>query len=391
MRITLRTSGGRGEYELAGSQYGITRENLYDHWLIVELLPGVKFDSDNVLRLRNGKPRIRLERRDGDGQAPHLYLTLSAALLLPKPIREISIIEDENLQIREEGFSITNINLSIVDLTATEVVIRPIDLVLENGKGYRKRLDVTERLRLVLRLYETLDDIPDTNIKMLIQEHYRALYEGSVDLLIKSAKDIRKRIHSDQDPLAQLIHSAGVTDPETYNVGLHASNVEEYITEDDERSLPEANRESVLKWRQIAVRGASGQRFRKEVINAYNHRCLFTGYHLPKTILTGSAGVEAAHILPWAAFRINTIQNGLCLNKLCHWAFDNGIIKLHFDKQIERYIVSIPNSIKELGQKALIDLHPFLELEGEISVDRLPAERSMWPDSSYLQSINQVY
>jgi hypothetical protein len=390
MRIVLRTSGGRGEYEIAGSHYGISREDLYDHWFVVELLPGIKLESDNVLRLKSGKPRIRLERRLGDGKAPHLYLTLSAALLLPKPIREISTIEDGNLQIREEGFSVTNINLVIIEMSDVEVVVRVTDLILENGKGHRKRLDVTERLKLLLQLYEVSDHLP-RHINLLVQNHHQSLYNGGIDTLIKVTKEIRKHIHSDQDPLPQLMHEANVTDLESYNAGLHASDVEEYINEDDNRSPSEANRENILKWRQIAVRGASGQKFRRDVMDAYNYRCLFTGYYLPKTPLTGSAGVDAAHILPWAEFRLNTTQNGLCLNKICHWAFDNGIFKLDYDKHIERYILSVPGTVKELGQKGVIDIHSFLELEGEIPVDRLPRSKSMWPDPKYLKSINQVY
>lgn len=41
MRIALRTSGGRGEYELAGKQGEIAASSLFDHPLLYELTPEI--------------------------------------------------------------------------------------------------------------------------------------------------------------------------------------------------------------------------------------------------------------------------------------------------------------------------------------------------------------
>jgi predicted restriction endonuclease len=67
---------------------------------------------------------------------------------------------------------------------------------------------------------------------------------------------------------------------------------------------------------------------------------LFTGQRLPNTDVTESAGVEAAHILPWSTHNINAIPNGICLRKLCHWAFDAEVLKLSYDGSVSSFILS---------------------------------------------------
>ena len=56
----------------------------------------------------------------------------------------------------------------------------------------------------------------------------------------------------------------------------------------------------------MALRGASGTKFSADVRKAYNDTCLFTGMKLPKIPATASSGVDAAHILPWAEYDLNT-------------------------------------------------------------------------------------
>ena len=62
------------------------------------------------------------------------------------------------------------------------------------------------------------------------------------------------------------------------------------------------------------------------------------------------AGVDAAHILPWSQFDLDATKNGLCLNKQCHWAFDEGLFCLSFDETENAYIVSIPNPVRLAAQ-----------------------------------------
>lgn len=80
--------GGRGEYEVAGSHEAVRVHDVFDRQIILEMLPGVHFPTNNYVRHTQGKPRIRLLDSYSDS---HVYLILSAILLLPKPKREIGV------------------------------------------------------------------------------------------------------------------------------------------------------------------------------------------------------------------------------------------------------------------------------------------------------------
>jgi hypothetical protein len=158
---------------------------------------------------------------------------------------------------------------------------------------------------------------------------------------------------------------------------------------EDDVSPTEARLERVKQWRQIALRGAAGEKFRNQVRISYDFRCLFTGQRLPKTDETESAGVDAAHILPWSSHNINAVSNGICLNKLCHWAFDAGIVKLSFDSSVNAYFVQIPEKIRKAAEKVSFDLGYFEGFVGAIEQGRLPKNSKLWPSPRYLDDLNR--
>ncbi len=69
---------------------------------------------------------------------------------------------------------------------------------------------------------------------------------------------------------------------------------------------------------------ARDQGFRRIVVNTYDHRCALCGVR----IITpeGHTVVDAAHIVPWSRSKNDDIRNGMALCKLCHWAFDEGMM-----------------------------------------------------------------
>lgn len=137
------------------------------------------------------------------------------------------------------------------------------------------------------------------------------------------------------------------------------------------------------------MRGGAGLRFRQDVTAHYAFRCLFTGQRLPRTTETGSAGVDAAHILPWSTHNINSVTNGLCLSKQCHWAFDEGLLRLSYDDSEGSYIVSIPNPVMLAAQAEQFDIESFASITGRIPESRLPANAAFWPSRDYLISMNR--
>ncbi len=66
------------------------------------------------------------------------------------------------------------------------------------------------------------------------------------------------------------------------------------------------------------------QGFRRAVVTAYDNRCALCGIRM----LTGQGhtAVDAAHIIPWSESHNDDPRNGLALCKLCHWAFDEGLM-----------------------------------------------------------------
>jgi hypothetical protein len=65
MRITLRTGGGRGVYELAGNQGSYSASALFDREMFYELTPSLVVPGYAVPALRSGKPRIKLDEDRG--------------------------------------------------------------------------------------------------------------------------------------------------------------------------------------------------------------------------------------------------------------------------------------------------------------------------------------
>ncbi len=59
----------------------------------------------------------------------------------------------------------------------------------------------------------------------------------------------------------------------------------------------------------------------------------------------GHTAVDAAHIIPWAISHNDDIRNRMALCKLCHWAFDEGMLGVAGDYTVlaSRQIGTSPN------------------------------------------------
>lgn len=117
--------------------------------------------------------------------------------------------------------------------------------------------------------------------------------------------------------------------------------------------------------------------FRKAVLSAYNKQCCMTGIAIPELL-------QACHIMPWS--QCNTMNarlnpsNGLCLNYLCHKAFDLGFISIH---KTQKTII-VANSLKQHPRLDKTTKHWLANLEGQSIT--LP-ERNM-PDTRFLEYHN---
>lgn len=143
------------------------------------------------------------------------------------------------------------------------------------------------------------------------------------------------------------------------------------------------------EWRKVAIRSSRARAFSTKVRAAYGHRCVVTGDALPKLPSTAGPGVDAAHILPWSRYELNSISNGLCLNKLWHWAFDAGTIRIDFAEDQGEYTVSVPDQVESEAKENGFSLDHFLWHQGAIDESRLPADSDDWPSPTYLNQLNE--
>lgn len=389
MRIALRTSGGRGEYEVAGSHEAIRVHDVIDREIALELLPGCRFPSNNFVRHTQGKPRIRLHDPHSDC---HVYLILAAILLLPKPKREIGVTPGGKLQIYKDNFSVISIPFDVVELSSTEIVVSPTQMVLSNSTFDSVRLDVIERLRIVMACWEAASK-HSSALANAILRHRDAFNRRDVKAVIGAAESIRLSNIESDDPLRHITKALNLPNlDELMWLGVHATDIEEAMAlgEENLEELKEAARNRIKVWQQVALRGAAGAKFSTEVRQAYNHTCLFSGMRLPKTPATGSSGVDAAHILPWAEYNLNAVSNGLCLSKLCHWAFDAGILRLSYDTSTSNYEIALSEAALAAESAGLLKLNGLKDIQGVVSTSLLPKDSSNWPSPSFLKVYNEA-
>lgn len=389
MRIALRTSGGRGEYEVAGSHETIRVHDVFDREIVLELLPGIRFPTNNFVRHTQGKPRIRLLDPHSDS---HVYLILAAILLLPKPKREIGATPGGKLQLYKDNFSVMSIPFDVVELTKTELVVSPTQMVLSNSTLDSVRLDVIERLRIVMACWDAASKRSSILSDAVIQ-HKIAFNGGDIKAMICAAELLRLTNIEPDDPLRHITKELTLPNlDELMWLGVYATEAEEAMAlgEENLEELKEAARNRIKIWQQITMRGAAGAKFSADVRRAYNDTCLFTGMRLPKTSMTGSSGVDAAHILPWAEYNLNTVSNGLCLSKLCHWAFDAGILQLSYNAQTSNYKIALSAVAGAAESAGLLKLNGLKDLQGVVSNSLLPKDSSNWPSPSFLRVFNEA-
>lgn len=114
------------------------------------------------------------------------------------------------------------------------------------------------------------------------------------------------------------------------------------------------------------------QGFRRAVVTTYDHRCALCGVRIVTP--EGHTVVDAAHIVPWRVDRNDDIRNGMALCKLCHWAFDKGMMGVSegYNVITSRQIAADPNVPGFL-----------LTLSGRGIIP--PVDRELWPAESYLK------
>ncbi|MEM8533443.1 MAG: HNH endonuclease [Chloroflexota bacterium] len=73
--------------------------------------------------------------------------------------------------------------------------------------------------------------------------------------------------------------------------------------------------------------------FRRVVVKAYDHTCAICGIRIRTP--EGRTAVAAAHIVPWSFSHNDDPRNGLALCGLHHWTFDQGMLGISPEYQIQ--------------------------------------------------------
>jgi len=387
MRIAYRSGGGRGDYELAGSYNEVPASELLEKQFYYQITPGLEIDGKSKACRRDGKPRIRPEKTK-DGKHP--YVVIYSILLLPTPTRELKKTPESTLiTLSKKEYVLSEIDVDLIEADETKVIFAPTNVWAKNQGGVLK-VDFAERMAVISMLWSVASQ--DTSeLGMLIQQHEAATTTSDHSIIQKIAERIQERFGVNTDVLPLILHEFNLPDYlNTAYTGI-TDEIAGYESENSDISPQDSLRERIRKWRKQADRGPDGRRFSMVVRDAYDYRCLFSGERFPKLKIFDSAGVDGAHILPWSRHELNSVINGICLCKQCHWGFDNGLLRLDFDSQSNSYSLSIPKNVEDIAIKENFDLACFQRSTGVIDESRLPVDHRLWPSPDYIREFNSKF
>lgn len=389
MRISRRTSGGRGEYEISEqTPSGITPKDLIGCRLALMLAKNFVIDSATELRHAQGKFRIRMLPEC----EMHLHRQLVAALLMPESVRADAALGAGSPVLLKSRYAIEHINISDATREGKQAVLHVSDVVLRNQSHLAEELDLQQRLIQLRYLWEHCAGLPDS-ILHLVQEHAEILRtKGPIPAkaenlitqlqarLSDEATDLGILYSEHSDILPALVNLLQLEIPEPI---LRVDEIHPEEVELKERTIKEWSR-----W--AASRGAASARFRTKVRLAYNSTCLVCGSHFPPTSFARIPGVDAAHILPWSDYDLDRTDNGLCLCKLHHWAFDQGIIDIFHREGC--YFVEIPPSVRVqiMEKNTDFSIDVLEEVVGPIPDNRLPVSAKDHPNPELLRLLRQA-
>lgn len=378
-----RLSGGRGEYEIAENAGAVGPHDLVAKRIRWKIPPFRERDSGIEVREQGAKPRLRI----ASAGAIHIHRQLAAIALLPKPIRDETSLVGQAPVFRENQYILRRIDLGEVRV-AGAVTIRPRRIEADNGSGLVETLEANDRLSRVKRIHELADEFSPA-LRAGVRQHEALLattvpLDAEIERVVAGLTERAAREQTDYG--MDFIAGTDVLPFLESVVGLASLAVPSAIPDDAEDveyeiRLREASR--LRRW--ASVRGVSSARFRRAVREAYDSRCVMCGMRLPPGPEGGVAGVDAAHILPWAAYDLDVTANGLCLCKLHHWAFDQQILMI--DHVGGGYRIRMTERARRDFAGDAATLAQLASVEGDIPEDRLPNSAGQRPRPQFLERL----
>jgi len=393
MRITRRTSGGRGEYEISEpTAEGLTPTELVGKRLVLDLDGSWRIDTGTTLTAQGGKRRLRRLK----GTPVQLHRQIAAALLLPHPVRADEPLGRGAPVAKQNQYAIENVELSRVQFFDPDLAVLHVrEIYLRNRSYEAEELGVHVRVGEIRHLWDEAQNFPD-EISALLREH-RDLVSSGYPIPENAEKlifELQKTVSQMSSDLG-IVYYDGTTDVlkpllEAERTAAVPPEPPVSVEEVDPEEV-EIRRRTLKQWKRWSnARGSASAKFRQAVRRAYNSTCVMCGLHLPATRYNPVPGVDAAHILPWAEYDLDDISNGLCLCRLHHWAFDEGLVVMTYEGST--YYVRIPDEIQAglRDEVRLFSLDELLRYVGPIPDTRLPHQRAHRPRPQFLEELNRV-
>jgi putative restriction endonuclease len=388
MRISRRTSGGRGEYEISGSLNGIRTSDLIGHTLSLQL-PGRLLIHTRVWLIRQGgKPRLRMKGAD-----IQIQKQLAAAFLMPDPARQTAALGAGEPVMQDGAYAIEHIEIDgVLRISSDTAVLRVNRITVLNRSHLGEEENLRQRVGLLREVWSRRGEFPD-DIAASLAQHEQMVRSGYI------SEDTQKLVAAIQRLVSTKSADLGIVYSERGDVlpklgdALHYQVPEPLLdVESVDPEDIELKKRAIKEWKRWAnARGPASARFKQDVRSAYRATCVVCGAHFPPTPYNSSPGVDAAHILPWSEYELDQVFNGLCLCKLHHWAFDEAIIRLRFEN--ERYTCEMPedaeHTIHEFDPEFSLDR--LRENVGVIPVERLPQHLPHWPRPDLLRMLADSY
>ena len=389
MRISRRTSGGRGEYEISeNSPEGLAPTDLLQRRLTLDLGSGWRIDTGTHLTRQGGKRRLRLL----EGTEIHLHLQVAAALMLPHPVRADEALGRGAPVAKSNQYAIEHIRLGRARLAGTSsATLRVEELELRNRSYDAEELRFRDRVERLRSVWQRADDFPEQVATLLHQHHDLVTGGGPIPETGEHIVSDLQRVVSQSASDFGIVYYDGSTDVLLpLSEAMTASPDPPVAVEAVDPDEVEIRRRTVKEWKRWAnARGSASARFRHAVRVAYNATCVVCGIHLPATRYN-NPGVDAAHILPWADYDLDQVSNGLCLCRQHHWAFDEGLIVIRF--RDGGYHVEIPEDVLAglRAEAAAFSLNELQRVVGQIPENRLPRRQHDRPHPQFLAELGAV-
>lgn len=392
MRITFQPSGGRGEYEVSDYAPNGLRPTDVLGAQVKLLLGKIMLDTGVVLTKDQGKYRLRVIPK---GAHPQVPIQLAHILMLPYPTRQEDHMGSGELVLQNNSYIIKNIQFGEVVPSGgsppSSFTAEVLTVDCRNQTIEAEQIAVLKRMADIELIWQRKEHFP-SDIGNLLAQHEAYIKAGrpiptTVDGLIKNVQRQVERYSTELE-----IPYTSTTDVVP---ALLAALGE--IAEERPVSLDQIEPEQVtlrlrerIKWQVWARRrGAASIRFRKEVRTAYHSRCVMCGGCFPATSVNDKPGVDAAHILPWADYDLDELYNGVCLCKLHHWAFDEGILLIVFREG--KYYIELSERADRLLSGSEFSIDMLRRVVGEIPEDRLPSKPANWPNRILLARRNEEF